>query len=203
MDRKLNRLCERKAASEREAREGQRAGQGSTEGGADISDVPERASAGFGSRLQALCAGESQGRRHLLRQKRGVTRRRGNQTRRRERAGGGGSSPGAARENRSRPAGPRADAVDGGSDEHRNVCSSLHSTAVVIPVAHGFSGKRGASLVPERKARRRVIVLLWRGGVTQRSGARDVHHDRKPVCDGYSRADISYGPGPAAGRPVG
>jgi hypothetical protein len=42
--------------------------------------------------------------------------------------------------------------------------------------------------VPERKARRRVIVIapLWRGGVTQRSGARGVHRDRKPVCDGYS-----------------
>jgi hypothetical protein len=43
--------------------------------------------------------------------------------------------------------------------------------------------------VPERKARRRVIVTLWRGGVTQRSGARGVHRDRKPVGDGYNHAN--------------
>jgi CheY-like chemotaxis protein len=43
--------------------------------------------------------------------------------------------------------------------------------------------------VPERKARRRVIASLWRGGVTLRSGARGVHRDRKPVCDGYSLRD--------------
>jgi len=36
-DRNCNRLCEPKAASGREASEGQRAGQGSTESAADIS----------------------------------------------------------------------------------------------------------------------------------------------------------------------
>ena len=45
-DSKFNRLCEPKAASGREASESQRAGQGSTEGGADISEVSERALAG-------------------------------------------------------------------------------------------------------------------------------------------------------------
>ncbi len=38
MDRQFNRPCEPKAASEQEASEGQRAGQGSTESGADMSD---------------------------------------------------------------------------------------------------------------------------------------------------------------------
>ena len=44
-DRKFNRLCEPKAASGREASEGQGADQGSTESGADISQVSGRASA--------------------------------------------------------------------------------------------------------------------------------------------------------------
>ena len=33
--------------------------------------------------------------------------------------------------------------------------------SVVIPVARGFSGKRGASLAPESKARRRVIARFY------------------------------------------
>jgi hypothetical protein len=45
-DRKANRLREPKAASEREASEGQSAGQGSAENAADISELSERASAG-------------------------------------------------------------------------------------------------------------------------------------------------------------
>ena len=44
-DRKFKRLCEPEAASGRETREGQRAGQGPTESGADISEVSERATA--------------------------------------------------------------------------------------------------------------------------------------------------------------
>ena len=32
---------------------------------------------------------------------------------------------------------------------------------IVIPVAHGFSGKRGACIVPESKARRQVIANLY------------------------------------------
>jgi hypothetical protein len=60
-DRKFNRLCEPKAASGREASEGQRAGQGSTECSAGISEVSERASAGFGRRLQAQRAGVRSG----------------------------------------------------------------------------------------------------------------------------------------------
>jgi hypothetical protein len=43
----------RKAASGSEASEGQRACQGSTESGADLSEVSERASAGFGRRFEA------------------------------------------------------------------------------------------------------------------------------------------------------
>ena len=31
----------------------------------------------------------------------------------------------------------------------------------VIPVAHGFSGKRGASIVPGSKARRQVIARFY------------------------------------------
>ena len=60
-DRKFNRLCEPKAASGREASEGQRAGQGATESAANISEVSERASAGFGRRLQAQRAGVRSG----------------------------------------------------------------------------------------------------------------------------------------------
>ena len=56
-DRKCNRLCEPQAAPGREASGGQRAGQGSTESRADISEVSARASAGFGRRLQAQRAG--------------------------------------------------------------------------------------------------------------------------------------------------
>jgi hypothetical protein len=60
-DRKFNRLCEPKVASAREASEGQRAGQGATESGADISQVSECASAGFERRLQAQRAGVRSG----------------------------------------------------------------------------------------------------------------------------------------------
>ena len=60
-ERKFKRLCEPKSASAREASEGQRAGQGATESGANISEVSERASAGFGRRLQAQRAGVRSG----------------------------------------------------------------------------------------------------------------------------------------------
>jgi len=55
-NRKFNRLCKPRAASGREASEGQRAGQRGTASGANISEVSERASVGSGKRLQGVFA---------------------------------------------------------------------------------------------------------------------------------------------------
>lgn len=47
-DRQFNRLFEPKAATEREASEGRRGGQGATKRAADLSEVSERAATGLG-----------------------------------------------------------------------------------------------------------------------------------------------------------